>query len=387
MKHLLAWGRNRIRFIATLVLFCVYSVVFVIIFPLTGDVVAALVLIPIGVSGWLFGRRGGVRGFIVSVALNTVLVGYSRGTWTGIFRQFPGVVLSGFVGYGVGWVSELVATVRENSIHLRQDRERLQAEIEQRKIIEADLAAARDAAEAANRAKSTFLATMSHELRTPLNAILGYSEMLREQAELENRPDDIADLARIHESGSHLLSLISDILDLSKIEAGKIELHFEMVSVDQLVSELATMLAPHLATNNNNFHVQRIGTLGVVRTDVTRLRQILLNILQNAAKFTNRGEITFTVERDDDENRLCFQVEDTGIGMHPEQLGRLFQPFMQADSSTTRRFGGTGLGLTIARHLCRLLGGEITVHSIIDQGTTFTIEIPIEQRPLMSPRF
>lgn len=378
----------RTRILIVLGLTLIYIGLFVSLFPITGDVVAAFGLLPLGFAGWFFGRRIGFFSYIVSFFVNMGLfVGFAGRSWTGIYTQWPGTVISIIVAVGMGWISELVTAARQRTAELNADRQRLRDEIEQRKVIEAALEQARDDAEAANRAKSTFLATMSHELRTPLNAILGYSEMIREQAEHDGLHDYIPDLNRIHESGTHLLALISDILDLSKIEAGKIELQYEPLNVEDLIKDLATMVRPQMIVNHNNFQVERIGTLGTIHTDLTRLRQILLNILQNAAKFTLRGDIHFRVERDDDANRMWFTVKDTGIGMSAEQIGRLFQPFMQADSSTTRRFGGTGLGLTIARHLCRLMGGDISVQSELDQGTTFTVQLPIERQRLMSPRF
>ena len=370
----------RTRLIILGVIGVIYVVLFILAFPYADTIVASLVLIPLGVSGWFFGRKGGLIAFVVSVVLTLFLFReVGQLSWIDIARQTPGIVLSGFVAVGLGWIGELVSMSRQRAIDLERERQLLQAEVERRIQIESELEEARDAAETANRAKSTFLATMSHELRTPLNAILGYSEMVREQAEDDGLVDYAQDLSRIQEAGSHLLSLISNILDLSKIEAGRIELQYETVELDAFIADLVTMVRPEMAVNHNNLLLERVGTLGSIQIDLTRLRQILLNVLQNAAKFTLRGDIHVRVERDDDANRMWFTVKDTGIGMTPQQMQRLFQPFVQADSSTTRRFGGSGLGLTIARQLCRLMGGDITVESELSGGTTFSIYVPLNR--------
>jgi CheY-like chemotaxis protein len=220
---------------------------------------------------------------------------------------------------------------------------------------------------------------MSHELRTPLNAIIGYSEMLLEDA--ADRGDDAseADLRKIQTAGKHLLGLINDVLDLSKIEAGRVELYVERVELPKLAAELRSMVDPLLAKNSNVLKIDCPADIGVIETDLTKLRQSLLNLLSNAAKFTKDGTIYLDVARElgnDGEPTVVFRVRDTGIGMTEEQIGRLFQAFTQADSSTTRNFGGTGLGLAITRHFCLMLGGSIVVSSIPGEGSTFTITLP-----------
>ena len=234
---------------------------------------------------------------------------------------------------------------------------------------------ARDLAEAANRAKSAFLANMSHELRTPLNAIIGYAEMLEEDiADADQR----SDLQRIHSSGKHLLGLINDVLDLSKIEAGKTELHIDVFDVDQLIDQVTSTMRPLLKHNGNQFKLRLQGPLGVMTSDATRLSQVLLNLLSNAAKFTQQGEVVLAARRESGEHGawLQFDVMDSGIGMTPEQRARLFQPFVQADSDTTRLYGGTGLGLVISRRLCRMMGGDVTVDSEAGHGTRLTVRLP-----------
>ncbi len=239
---------------------------------------------------------------------------------------------------------------------------------------------AREAAEAANRAKSTFLANMSHELRTPLNAIIGYSEMLAEDFEDEGLDDLIPDLHKIHAAGKHLLTLINDVLDLSKIEVGRMELYLETFDVLHLLQDVVSTVQPLVDRNANVLEVHRADDLGPMYADQTKVRQGLFNLLSNAAKFTEGGTITLDVVREavDGANWVTFTVSDTGIGMTPEQVGKLFQAFSQADVSTTRKYGGTGLGLAITRHFCQMMGGNVTVESELGVGSTFTIRLPAE---------
>jgi len=240
---------------------------------------------------------------------------------------------------------------------------------------------AKDAAESANRAKSTFLANMSHELRTPLNAIIGYSEMLAEDFEDEEELEEfIPDLQKIRAAGKHLLALINDVLDLSKVEAGKMELFLESFDVAQLVREMESTIKPLVDKNANTLVVNCAADFGPMHADVTKIRQGLFNLLSNAAKFTKGGTITLDVAREtaDGVDWVTFDVSDTGIGMTPEQMGKLFQAFSQAEALTTRKFGGTGLGLVITRRFCQMMGGDVTVESEYGVGTTFTIRLPAE---------
>jgi len=240
------------------------------------------------------------------------------------------------------------------------------------------LTVAKDEAERANGAKSDFLAKMSHELRTPLNAVLGYSEILLEDAELEGRGEQIADLQKISAAGKHLLAMVNDILDISKIEAGKMELHIETIDVAKLIDEVESTARPLAAKNTNAFVVERGSDLGKIRADATKLRQAIFNLLSNAAKFTQNGKITLGVRREmrDRVNWIVISVADTGVGISKEQQASLFSNFSQANPTIAAKYGGTGLGLSLSQNLCRLMGGSITLESEAGKGSSFAINLP-----------
>ncbi|MBI3374586.1 MAG: response regulator [Betaproteobacteria bacterium] len=243
-----------------------------------------------------------------------------------------------------------------------------------------ELADARDQAEEASRTKSTFLANMSHELRTPLNAVIGVTEMLHEDAVDLKRDDELEPLGRVLRAAKHLLALINDILDLSKIEAGKMDIHIESFAIAPLIEDVVQTIATMAAKNGNELVVNCAADIGTMNADQTRIRQALLNLASNANKFTERGTVTISAKRVTEEGRewVTMAVTDTGIGLTPEQIGKLFQEFVQAEASTTRKYGGTGLGLAISRRFCQMMGGDITVASEPGRGSTFVLRLPAD---------
>jgi signal transduction histidine kinase len=260
----------------------------------------------------------------------------------------------------------------------------LRTEISERKQIEADLVAAKLTAEESNRAKSSFLATMSHELRTPLNAIIGYSEMLKEDAQSTGQESTSSDLGKILDSARHLLSLISDVLDFSKIEAGQMNMHLELVSTSSLLRDVLPTAEILAQQNSNQLHVDDHIAERLLSVDPIRFRQCVLNLLSNACKFTENGAISIRIKQQNIEGKgwILWSISDTGMGIAPNMLGKLFQAFSQVDSSLTRKFGGSGLGLVISQQFCRAMGGYIAVESEPGVGSTFSIYMPVQSEPL-----
>jgi len=297
------------------------------------------------------------------------------GTLITLSISLIGIVISKRLSNKDSEIEEKKLEIQLINEELRQMNEHLEELVAKRT---AELEKAHDEAIRANLVKSQFLANMSHELRTPLNAIIGYSEMLAEDAE-ENGYDDYKDdLAKITKSGRHLLEMINDILDISKIEAGKMDVYYEKCRLPDMVLDVKAAVFPLAEANGNRLQVRSED--GVMTVDAVKLRQILINLLSNACKFTKDGSVELEVERMDRGERLgyVFRVKDSGIGMTPEQLRNLFQPFTQADSSTTRKYGGTGLGLAISQRFCGLMGGDIRVESEFGRGSTFSCWLPAE---------
>jgi signal transduction histidine kinase len=332
----------------------------------------------LAVGGFRFAAKG-VLGIVAGVLAVGALLGLHPVFASGILTTFLSVV-GLFVMVSMFGIHSYIQTSRvyKAKSDLAAQNEQIQ---EQNRVIEQarrSALEARDAAEAANRAKSAFLANMSHELRTPLNAIIGYSEMLEEDAEASGNAGFVSDLQKIRSAGRHLLGLINDVLDLSKVEAGKMKLYLETFDVADVVEEVVSTARPLMEKNGNALAVRCAPDVGQLREDITKVRQVLLNLLSNAAKFTEKGTVALDVTRENDVTGtwVVFRVRDTGIGMTPEQLGKLFQAFTQADGSTQRKYGGTGLGLALSRKFCVMMGGDINAQSEPGKGSTFTMRLP-----------
>jgi signal transduction histidine kinase len=285
---------------------------------------------------------------------------------------------------------ELERKVQERTAELQQARDELEHKVEERtaqllatnlelKSATEEAQNARKIAEEANNTKSQFMANMSHELRTPLNAIIGYSEMLGEEALEANLNEYYEDLQKIYRAGKNLLGLINDVLDISKIEAGRMEVFPETMNLNELFKDVVNTARPLMENNHNQLVIDAPHDLGEMYSDVTKVRQILLNLLSNAAKFTEHGEVRVSIVREQriDQEWVRFTVQDTGIGITNEQMAKLFKPFTQADASTTRRYGGTGLGLAITKSFTEIMGGKITSSSVPGQGSIFCVELPV----------
>ena len=358
-----------------------YVFVFAPAYTATGVIAASLSVIPIAAAGWLFGRRGGFLAGLISIPFHVglfTLLGASG--WHVVLDEWPGSAMGIVVGIVMGWLGEFVRRVQAQARDLARERAALRAEIAERERVEQELLRAKTGAEAASRTKSVFLANMSHEMRTPLTTIIGYCELIQLLSEEQGYDNLHADLDRISSAGQHLLALISDVLDLSKIEADKMRLDLEEFGLPGLAHEIAAAVQPLVARQNNRLKVECADDSSSIYADRTKVRQILFNLLSNAAKFTAQGTITFAITHERTVGQgpewVCFTVADTGIGIAPEFLPQLFEPFTQADATHTRQHSGTGLGLALSQRFCQLMGGAITVVSAPNVGSTFTVRLP-----------
>lgn len=273
--------------------------------------------------------------------------------------------------------NQMSQQLKDSFNKLAKTNEELEMRVDERTI---ELKVAMEKAEEANQTKSQFLANMSHELRTPLNAIIGYSEMLQEEAEEMGEEEFVTDLNKIKGAGKHLLELINDVLDISKIESGRMDLYLESFELIPILNEIISTIQPLVEKNNNTLIINSPADIGMMFADITKVRQSLFNLISNASKFTKNGTITLIVNRylEAEKEWVSIQVQDTGIGMTPEQMTKLFKPFSQADATTTRKYGGTGLGLVITQKFSQMMGGDISIESEFGVGTTFTIKLPAQ---------
>jgi signal transduction histidine kinase len=385
-----------LRLVLVLLAAFAYAILFLELYPIAERGVTPLNILPAIVGGWVLGRKGG---FLVAVAtaLLTGLLFRSVGApfdLPSILAQgLPNTIILLVSGTVVGWLHDTLDQTRRQSLELSRQRDALNTQIAERERVELALREAKRLAEAASQAKSAFLANMSHELRTPLTTIIGYCELLQMQLDEHGDEQLTADLARIHKAGAHLLALVEQVLEFSRLGTDKIELSLTTFDVRTVLEQAVAAVRPLIERNGNRLQVACADDVAEMFADNQRVRQVLINVIGNAAKFTSNGSIRIEATRstehsyapfpardatgpDESPALIVFRISDTGIGMTPQQLARLFQPFVEVDTEVARRYGGTGLGLALTRQLARLMGGDIEVESALGRGTTFSVRLP-----------
>lgn len=359
----------------------IYSLVLILVYPEIGSMAAALSVVPIGVAGWLYRRTGGLIASLVSIPAHVMLFTLAGDDGAHVvIATWPGSALGVVFGLVIGWLSGFLAQAQARARDLERERAALRAEIAERTRVEQLLEIERAAAQSASRSKSAFVANMSHELRTPLTSIIGYCDLIVLMAQRPSYNSLAADLEQIRAAGQHLLAMVNDLLDLSKIEAGKMLVSREVFGLAGFAAEIAAALQPLMAQNANTLVLNVADDAGTLESDRTKVRQVLFNLLSNAAKFTSSGTVTLTIARVPGDGQLTdwihLVVNDTGVGIAAEELAGLFEPFTQANAEIARSHGGTGLGLALCQRYCQLLGGEIGVESSVGVGSTFTVRLP-----------
>lgn len=378
--------------------YLIYLFTFLMLYGQVGENTVALSMVPMIVAGWYFGWAGGLIATILIVSLNMglfALLGVDGPAM--VVRQGPGLLVTVLLAVSIGWMRHMWEQQREQAAALKREREALIREIEARERAERALLEAKDAAEAASRAKSTFLSSISHELRTPLTVILGFCELALLEAQQQSYAQIEHDIEKIQHAGKHLLQLINTVLDLSKIEAGKLELQIEPVPLRTLVDEVALIANQLMPAQQNRLQILWDTGQDLVLADAVRLRQTLINLLSNAAKFTSKGVVTLRLaevarephgheaaagpseggaasDTPQPQAAIRFEVSDTGIGIPAHLIPSLFEPFTRVGGTLAHQ-PGTGLGLTISRHFCRMMGSDLQIHSVEGQGTTVAFEL------------